>query len=213
MIFKNGANAYDSTRDLVQGLKVEPIGSDKGVFNIYDATYGANNNLINPNDEHTTRRMKATFWSAVSEQEEMNEVERLAWYIPKRNTMIKKPKEGTDYHVYTKASLTANTYTNDGTYWMRARRYDLERTYDENAVYYLVNDRTGEGYKQDHMTSEQFYQAPRREYYVKTYTGGYVRATTVFESHETYYTLSNEIFLDDITDEIKNSYPEITDTE
>ena len=144
MIFTNQANAYDSTRDLVQALRLTADDPSHGVFNIYESTFGANNNLINSNDEKIARRIKATFWSAVTESEELNEVERLAWYIPKYNTMIKAPQSGVDYQTYKRIELSADTYEPNKYYTISGTTYSLS-TGDFNAdvTYY---DRSNEKY-------------------------------------------------------------------
>ena len=79
----------------MQALKLVPAKEDssKGVFNLYEATFGANSSLINPKDETLTRTMSLTFWSAVTGQEELDTAERIAWYIPRNNTMIKRPRQ------------------------------------------------------------------------------------------------------------------------
>lgn len=93
--FKNKNNAWDMARDLVQSLKLAPAKEDasKGVFNLYEATFGANSSLINPKDEQLARTMSLTFWSAVTGQDELDTAERIAWYIPRNNTMIKMPRQ------------------------------------------------------------------------------------------------------------------------
>lgn len=126
----NEANVYDSTRDLVQALTLEAADASKGVFNIYDATYGANNNLINSSDEHIARSVRATFWSAVTEQDEMDQVERLAWYIPRRNTMIKAPVEGQNYHTRQRVPVKEDLFTQNA-FYVRANGANLLNGADE----------------------------------------------------------------------------------
>ena len=91
--FKNQNNAWDEGRDLIQALQLKPAASDKskGVFNIYEATFSANNQLINMADQYKPHTMSLTFWSAITQQDELDTAERIMWYVPKNSTMIKQP--------------------------------------------------------------------------------------------------------------------------
>ncbi len=143
LIFTNSANAYDSSRDLVQGLKLEADDPSNGVFNIYEATFSANNMLINSQDEYTTRRVKATFFSVVSGKEEMDQVERLAWYVPRHNTMIKEPVVNRDYQTYNRISLTAAEWAqNQSAYYVDDNKggYVVTPSFDSNKNYYYKSN-------------------------------------------------------------------------
>lgn len=137
LVFTNKANAYDTTRDLVQGLRLVAGDPSNGVFNLYEATYGANNVLINSTDEHKARKVNASFWSAVTEEEEMNKVERLAWYVPRNNTMIKKPEDGKSYNTYSSIGLNEETYK-PGKYYLRdGGNYSIsDGEFNSEAIYY-----------------------------------------------------------------------------
>lgn len=105
LIFTNKDDAYDATQDFTQALRLTPKGTPNGVFNLYEASYSANNNLINSADANLPRYMDATFWTAISKEHKMNEVTRLAWYIPKTNTMITKPAKNRGYNPNTQIFL------------------------------------------------------------------------------------------------------------
>lgn len=93
LIFTNSDNAWDETSDYIQGLRLEPADRSNGVFNLYAATLGTDSMLINSADEFKTRIMQASFWSAVAQDDELDTVQRLTWYIPKHSTMIKAPQQ------------------------------------------------------------------------------------------------------------------------
>jgi hypothetical protein len=105
LIFTNKDDAYDATQDFTQALRLTPKGTPNGVFNLYEASYSANNNLINSADATIPRYMDATFWTAISKEHKMSEVTRLAWYIPRNNTMITKPAKNRGYNPNTQVFL------------------------------------------------------------------------------------------------------------
>ena len=114
IIFTNEENPYDASRDLEQALRISPKGTPNGVFNLYEASYSANNNLINPADKTIPRYMSAIFYPAIQKTHMMSEVTRLAWYIPKENTMISAPVQS-DYDINVQRLLTTDA---DITNWL-----------------------------------------------------------------------------------------------
>ena len=144
LTFTNTSDPFGTTRDLIQGLRLTANDSSNGIFNAYESTFGANNMLINMNDERIPRSVKATFLSAVTGNESMDEVERITWYVPKNNTMIKKPEEGVSFHTYTKVNLTEENfvvsddpvyYTRDGSDYLPL---ESDATFDNETVYYIL---------------------------------------------------------------------------
>ena len=97
LVFVNENNPYDAARDLERALRLSPIGEPNGVFNLYKASYSANNSLDNSSDADLPREIEATFWTFIDKAHKMKDVTRLAWYIPKKNTMITAPSEGRGY--------------------------------------------------------------------------------------------------------------------
>lgn len=91
LTFTNKDSPFDTNRDFIQGLRLTPNDRSNGVFNVYAATYGANSSLIDPLNEHRIRSMKASFRTVDAQDDEIDSVTRLLWYIPKRYTMIKPP--------------------------------------------------------------------------------------------------------------------------
>lgn len=97
LVFKNKENA-NFLEDEENALHLTSGDDSKGIFNIYEATLAADNQLINPADEFIPRKINATFTSNIPNDVGLADVERFAWYIPKNNTMIKPPIEGKTYN-------------------------------------------------------------------------------------------------------------------
>lgn len=91
LIFTNSDNPYDVSRDLEQALRLSADEAPYGVYNLYKADYSANNNLDDSSDKDKPRHLKTNFYTMLDKTERMSDVTRVAWYIPKHNTMITRP--------------------------------------------------------------------------------------------------------------------------
>jgi hypothetical protein len=145
--FTNGVDSMNSSDDYIQALRLVPDkNANNGVFNLYEATFSADSSLINQADEYKPRQIKATFWSAANQEEEMDTVERLAWYIPKNYTMIQKPADGHGFGEYTQIDITEDTYVPD-VYYTR-----------DNTVYSLATGDFVEGTQYYEKGQERFFE-------------------------------------------------------
>ena len=148
LIFTNQDSPYDSARDLDQALRLNPKGAPNGVFNLYEASFGANNSLINSADSEIPRYINATFFTCISKEHKMDDVTRLAWYIPKEHTMITKPAEGRGFDSSNQRFLTSiaeiAAFKNDNTIFNDENGYlseEEEALFKEriNDYYIIVN--------------------------------------------------------------------------
>lgn len=98
LTFNNKDNATDIADAKARSLTLTSGDDSKGIFNCYEATFAADNNLINPADEFIPRKINATFNSNLIDDKGIVSASRLAWYIPKNNTMIHAPSSGKTYN-------------------------------------------------------------------------------------------------------------------
>lgn len=98
LTFNNKDNATDIADAKARSLTLTSGDDSKGIFNCYEATFAADNNLINPADEFIPRKINATFNSNLIDDKGIVSASRLAWYVPKNNTMIHAPSSGRTYN-------------------------------------------------------------------------------------------------------------------
>ena len=103
--------------DLISGLDIQcDVDGYNGCYRIYDA----NGDIMSSNESSKKRLLTATYQSLVTGDTKLDSAEKIFWYFPKNNSMIEYPKENTEYSFYDAVSLTAATYTPDGSYFIKA---------------------------------------------------------------------------------------------
>lgn len=177
LVLRNKDASYDTSLDGVQGLRLEPADQYNGIFNLYEASLSADNRLIDSSEEIKPKKIKATFVS-VKEDKGINEVERLAWYIPKENTMIKPPIDGKNYNSYISIPIEAveyekgkfYTYNNNNNYSISNDDFNADTQYYVKSAENCFRNKTNiDNYKNEHTLSDEEYElflANIDEYYI-----------------------------------------------
>ncbi len=128
--------------DLISGLDIQcDVNGYNGCYRIYDI----NGNIMSGNESSKRRLLTATYQSLVTGDTKLDSAEKIFWYFPKNNSMIEYPKENTEYSFYDAVSLTAATYTPDGSYFIKVPDGTYEPStsaYSSTAKYYERNNTT-----------------------------------------------------------------------
>ena len=128
--------------DLISGLDIQcDVDGYNGCYRIYDA----NGDIMSSNESSKKRLLTATYQSLVTGDTKLDSAEKIFWYFPKNNSMIEYPKENIEYSFYDAVSLTAATYTPDGSYFIKAD----DGTYESSTSAYLS---TTKYYKRNNTT-------------------------------------------------------------
>lgn len=111
--FTDIVDTAQEATNLIQGLRLTATDDKNGIYNIYKATENANSELIKASDAHIKRNIEVNFTSVVTQNESLDDAERIYWLIPKYNTMIKEPVKGTSYGdgIYNLVYYTQNEYS------------------------------------------------------------------------------------------------------
>lgn len=129
--------------DYVNGLGIQIIDNQKGVYRIYDTL---TNNLVNGVDEYTYRTARMIFTSIMASNAYSGDISQVRWYIPKKNTMIVTPEFGRTY----------NTEDADETFQETEDWYIITRTGAK-----AINATAGDSYSTIHGTTDQQFRIKR----------------------------------------------------
>lgn len=95
LFFTNKTSDADKLKDLIQGLKLEvDLANQKGIYFLYNNS----KKLINSAESEHYRIIKVSYNSVLTGDENLDKFEEITWYIPIKNTMIKKPEDGKEYN-------------------------------------------------------------------------------------------------------------------
>lgn len=150
LVFSDIVDAAEEVTGLIQGLSLTATDDKNGVYNIYKASENANNELIKPVDGHTKRNIEVSFNSIITQNESLDDAERIYWFIPKINTMIKEPVQGTTYgeKIFNMVLYTHSEFNE----WKESKDWDstasdLYRSTSEESI--ITNDIVWENLEKD----------------------------------------------------------------